>query len=335
VIYENDIVLIVVHYGDIRITLEFIESYYNSSIKPNLIIISNMDKNNTSELYEKIKMFFGDKVYYAIDVKDLQNSKEIVKEKKILLVRLGINAMWAGANNVGIFIAQKLYKPKYFWLLNNDVILEKDTIYNIIKILDLNDDFSAIFTGIYGECDDFTLKDLRTLRYYNSNEKELSANKLKKYQVAMLGGASLIIKNDIFESYPFIDESYYFYWEDVDIGKRILIKGKKIKNISEIKVFHKQGASTNFEDTLYLDYRARLKFIKKYYNNFWVIYNRLLIALVMCLRILFVPILELKNKIGIKKRVKMYSKAMLAAIKPIYNFECDYLTRNIIKRINL
>ena len=85
----------------------------------------------------------------------------------------------------------------------------------------------------------------------------------------------MLIKSDIFKEFGFLEESYFLYYEELDIAMRIRSK-YQIAYASKSIIFHKEGGSlgsssrktvNKSEVAEYYGFRSRLLFMKRFFPN--------------------------------------------------------------------
>lgn len=80
-------------------------------------------------------------------------------------------------------------------------------------------------------------------------------------------GCCMLIPMSILDKVGLFDESYFLYWEDVDLSQRIRKAGYNIYLAPEAKIWHKNGGSTGGSGSEFHQYyqeRNRLKFALHY-----------------------------------------------------------------------
>jgi GT2 family glycosyltransferase len=213
--------IIILNWNGLQDTLECIESVFKLNYENYEIVI--VDNGSSDDSAENIK-----KIYPTITI--IKNSK---------------NLGYTGGNNLGIRYALK-NGSDYVWLLNNDTIVEKDSLKYLIKTFDTSKEVGLVSPIIY---------------YYNAPEKiqfcgwvvdwmncevkEPSANEIiiKKEFIegrdVCLWGTALVIKSDVIKKIGFLDEKYFAYWEDIDYSIKALRAG--FRNVIEINshIYHK------------------------------------------------------------------------------------------------
>lgn len=101
-------------------------------------------------------------------------------------------------------------------------------------------------------------------------------------------GAFYLIRRELFESLSGFDERFFLYLEDVDLSRRVLDSGFRIRYLSGVGATHVGGGtSAQIPDTrLYLSLRARLTFADKHFG-------RLGVLLITMVTVLIEPIVRL------------------------------------------
>ena len=107
-----NVVLLLLNYNDYKTTIEFLLKVKEYNTISKIIVIDN---KSTDKSLEELNKFVNDK----IDV--------ICTDK---------NGGYGYGNNFGAKYAEKKYNPNYFIISNPDVIVEEETIINILKCIE-------------------------------------------------------------------------------------------------------------------------------------------------------------------------------------------------------
>lgn len=202
-----------------------------------ILIIENSD---FPELKEKIE-------------KKFQNCKVIINKN---------NDGYGKAANLGF---QQL-KSKYVFILEPDIIISNKQLVDIEnEILNCDEDF-ALATPIFDDLIDFNNNN-----NFDSdlNSKDLRINNNEnKTKIDLIKGCSLIINLEKFENKNVFDENFFFFYEDIDLCKRVKKMKENIFVFNKIKIFHEgaKGVSTNINEN-YNDFRNWNFFWSKYYYH--------------------------------------------------------------------
>ena len=199
----------------------------------------------------------------------------------LILIQTGENLGFAVGNNVGIKYAMTKDNFDYIWLLNNDTVMNKDALTQLI-----NNIKSCSGVGVVGS---------KLLKYHKYNfiqttgggrifpwigiEKGIAVNQEDKGQwdkeiiLDYITGASFLTKTDVVHHVGLIDEKFFLYWEDADWCERIKIKGYQLNYAYKSKIWHKETATIGIRSPVqdYYGTKNALIFMERYYKKYWVL----------------------------------------------------------------
>lgn len=179
--------------------------------------------------------------------------KEIKEEpywkNKFTLILNDSNTGYAKANNQGI----KKAKGKYILLLNNDTVVHKDALQNLLKFADKNSDAGVIGSRLLNidgslqmSCYHFPTI-TNAIREYWLGKKGL----FEKYApsgnlsvtVDSVVGAAFLITPSARKKVGNLDERYFAYFEDIDYCRQTWKVGLKVYYLPESVITHYHGAT--------------------------------------------------------------------------------------------
>ena len=220
-----------------------------------------------------------------------ENLKKIIEKKyKNTNVVLQKNIGYGNAINLG----SKFVKTKYFFTMNPDTVIYKDTLILLLRGCSNIKKFGAI----------------------SPNYKE---NKKKKYDSIIeekktLTGGAMLFQTSIFKKIGGFDKNIFLYYEDNDYFTKCRKMGLKLYQINNSYHFHKKksSGSATFKTIKEKDYAYFLtgwhgQWSKFYYHKK---YNGYFSALKICLPNLLVNIIQLivNFPINLKKTKYIYFK---------------------------
>ena len=216
----------------------------------------------------------------------VEKIKDWIKDKPaVTLLETGKNIGFAGGNNVGIrFALSKGFD--YFWILNNDTVVEPDALHYMVEEMRVRPD-----AGICGS----------TILYYHDRHRiwamgaaynkwfaegrHLEVNKtydkgrIDKYQklerkLDYIVGASMLVSRAFLQAVGLMCEDYFLFFEEMDWAMRA--RGRyRMALAPKAVVYHKVGSSITKSEggkqrrfNLMADYyatRNRLAFTRKYF----------------------------------------------------------------------
>ncbi|AEH25419.1 glycosyltransferase family 2 protein [Pyrococcus yayanosii] len=216
---------------------------------------------------------------------------------------------------------QDRIRGRYLLILGPDTILKENTIKNLIKFMDtmpnagaatgklLNPDGSPqlyyfrfwdikmvfYINTIIGHIIDRFLFSYKKRRYYLGHN--LDVNSL--IEVDQPPGACLILRPEIvLKDGYIIDPQFPYYYNDVDLCKRIWDRGYKIYLVPNAEVIHDHGSSFKKADPEWktLEFiKSQIRYFRKYHRNkVWLL--KLIIILDYALRVFMLSLLYLFGK---------------------------------------
>lgn len=162
------------------------------------------------------------------------------------LERLTSNVGFAAANNMGADWA----RGRWLALLNTDAFPEPDWLEKLLQAAATHEEFSFFASRqlqanapelLDGAGDSYHISGLGWRRYYNlrSENHALQAEEV----FSPCGAAALYLREDFLQAGGF-DQDYFSYFEDVDLGFRLRLNGKKCLYVPQAVVRHVGSAST-------------------------------------------------------------------------------------------
>ena len=156
---------------------------------------------------------------------DFELKKSIENEfKNVECFVLDQNFGYGKSNNLGL----KKVTTKYALILNPDATLHSSTLENFLKAVKQIPKFAIM--GPY-------IQDKK-----NNNEKNYLKN-LAPVPAVNVKGFAMFLNLSEFKDIGFFDENFFFYFEEIDLCRRLTNNGKKIYLVPEIIIHHDGGAS--------------------------------------------------------------------------------------------
>ncbi len=270
--------IVLVNYNTPDDTIECIDSILGSSvIDISIVVIDNSQSNdsinkinswvkgeylpdyNTPHLIannlsgkkpESIQLIHTDNIQNYI-----HENKNQANPYKLTIIKNSNNVGFAAANNIGIKYALQ-FSPLYLWLLNNDTIIKKDSLKQLINYYDEANN-KKIKIGLIGSKIMFysnpeiiqavgdRFNYLTTRAYHiGLNQKDIGQYDDKKLQIDYPYGASIFLNSEYIRTVGLMNEDYFLYFEEIDWVTRGNKKGYKTSICTKSLVYHKQGIST-------------------------------------------------------------------------------------------
>lgn len=195
----------------------------------------------------------------VVDNASRDGSPEMVSLRfpDVKLIRSCVNAGFGAANNLGAREAA----GKYLFLLNSDAMLTEDTAAGLLSFLEKNTGYAAAGPGVL--LPDRTRQPkicgpLPTMRRIFNDALLLSAlfpgvdffqgmhmdrPTAKVTPVGWLSGVCMLIRREPFETAGGFDERFFLYAEDMDLCRRLGIRGWKLAHVDDFAIVHECGGS--------------------------------------------------------------------------------------------
>lgn len=219
--------IIIVNWNGFRDTLECVDSVLSMSYKNILIVI--IDNNSLHEEGAKLTNFY----------KDNNNIKVITNEQ---------NIGFCAANIVAYnYLKSKSIDFKWLCLLNNDTIVDKFWLENLLKFV--KESKCHIISSKMIQYHDRTLMDNAGHFILNTGEilpigygDNINNHTLSKPNIGCCGGAAFY-NHEMIKTIGFFDEYFVNGYEDAEFSYRAFLSGYQCVYNPEAIVYHKGGNS--------------------------------------------------------------------------------------------
>ena len=170
--------------------------------------------------------------YQVILVENSNNSelkKSIEREfTNVECILTGENFGYGKANNIGL----KKVKTKYALILNPDATLHASALENFFKEIKQIPEFAIIGPRIQEKKD---------------KNKKIDSYSSSPILVKNVKGFAMFLNMSEFQDIGFFDENFFFYFEEIDLCRRLVNSHKKIYLVPSIKIHHTGGQSHSKE----------------------------------------------------------------------------------------
>ncbi len=270
--------------GKIKVQSEFFN--YNSKNKPVKIFIYTNKELKSSEIS------FADFYNYS--------------GAKITLIKNDKNYGFAIGNNIGIEHAINTLNSEYILLLNNDTVVDKDFLTELVNVAKTNENIGFVGPKVYIYNDKNTLQvaggAVVDLKYGEVDEiayHQFDDGNFDHYiEPDYIGGTCILCKKEVIEKIGMLDPTYFMYWEDADWCFRGHKFGYKSVYAFKSMIWHKYGASSETPFKIYYFTRNRLYFMKKNISHLNFIRFSIFLAGVTffkCLKLIYQNNLEMSK----------------------------------------
>jgi GT2 family glycosyltransferase len=187
------------------------------------------------------------------------------EDPELSILETGRNLGFAAGNNAGIRSVLQHRLPDAFWLLNSDTVVEEATLPGLMAGLTANARVGAVGTVI---CD---AKSPHHLQSWGGGWVSPWvgipwACRGPRNRLNYLCGASLLLRTEALQQVGWLDEGFFFYFEDADYSFRLRQAGWLLSVAPDARVFHRGGGSigSQSEQAARLYRISLIRFLRKH-----------------------------------------------------------------------
>ena len=295
-----------------------------------------------SQDYDNYRIIF-------VDNGSKDKSAEFVKEKlpKIDVISLDKNTGFAKGNNIGMHKAFEDLEVEYVAILNNDAMVKKNWLSEMIKVIAQDDKIGSVAPKIKKYFKRNIIDSIGNAIHLDGGGVSNYINEIDNGQFDNIkeifgpSGCSCMYSRKMLEDVQmkddFFDNNFFAYFEDIDLNWRARLRGWKSFFAPNAVVYHKHSETTG----LYSPFKA---FHTNRNRYFVIIKNYPLFLLPKAIFYLFSgyfhsafsiaknkgPSARLVEKSGISKAVRIIIKGWIDVVKylPIMLKKRFYIMRN-------
>lgn len=253
-----------------------------------------------------------------------QNSKEHPDEilskayPNLTLVKSKTNLGFTGGNNLAV----KYAKGEYIFCVNNDTIIPRTLIEDLLKPFSEHSNIGIVSPQIiyfhaptiiqyagYTVINNITGRNIAIGKHQDRTIAKFN----KQYETAYAHGCAMMIPYKVIADVGFLAEDFFIYYEELDFSQRVKDAGYKIWYNGATNILHKESVTTGKNSTFkeYYHTRNRLLFMRRHSKSAHTIFLHW---------IFFMTAVALKRTIehivrGKFKHLKEFYKAILWNLK--------------------
>lgn len=288
--------IIVVNWNGWRDTLECLESLYQIEYPTYHVIV--VDNGSEDESVSRIREYCEGSItvkspfvkyspdnkpirifeHLAAGEKELPDAWEEYNEntpnRRLTLIINGQNAGFAEGNNIGMRFAQRVQTPDYVLLLNNDVVVDRMFLTNLVSVGEMNDRIGFVGPKIYHYSNRNILQYTGggTIKFHKGwaspvgwGEEDFGQFNFDS-DVDYVAGVCILCRRSVIDAIGLMSPDYFLYWEETDWCRRGYLAGFASWYTHRSAIWHKGEASNIGSRSIYYYTRNRFLFMKKYAN---------------------------------------------------------------------
>jgi GT2 family glycosyltransferase len=182
------------------------------------------------------------------------------------IIQSPANLGFGAGNNLGIRRALER-DPKYIWLLNNDTLVQPNTLSALVATAEADTSLGAVGSVLhYADAPD-------KVQAWGGGRVNLWTGTSRHFRspvswqsLDFLTAASVLIPTRVLKQVGLFDERYFMYWEDTDLSFRIRGAGWKLGVAEKAVLLHKESSSSGSKSPRF-DYYITvngLRFVRKF-----------------------------------------------------------------------
>jgi len=189
----------------------------------------------------------------------------------LIFIQTGENLGFAGGDNVALRMILNRNEKCFVWLLNPDMVIEKDSLMVLIESMkSFSKEEIVLGTTVK------SYKKPNKILFYGGAKINLILGNvffIKKIddikELSYISGGSFFTLIDNFKKFGELPENYFLYWEDADWCTNFINKGGNLFVSSKSICYDKGGNSIgrNSYSAEYYYTLNYLKYLNKYYSN--------------------------------------------------------------------
>ena len=308
--------IILVNYNGWADSIECVESLFKLNYKNvEIVLVDNASPNNS---VQQIKAWAKGDLEHVPKRKELAQLSLPVRPKPLTvqyvnasgelfnnelsydftLIEADENKGFSNGNNLGIRYAMNKGDADYFWILNNDTVVEPDSLSSLIERYKSEENLGILGAKVkyYFQPNMIQCAGGGTYNKWLAYSKQVGNQQIdkgqfdnKNIQLDLIIGASMFVDINFIEKVGELSEDYFLYYEEQDWVERSKKLGFHLGYEPGAIVYHKEGQSIGASQ---LDlkgisrlsdfYYARNKIIltKKYFSLFCLLTVKLSFVLI-------------------------------------------------------
>jgi GT2 family glycosyltransferase len=284
--------VIILNWNGWRDTLECLESLYQIEYDNYEVIL--LDNGSVDSSLQEIRKYVENK--RSVESKNLRNPTHAPLElleytklqaekldssahrassnRRLILIKNDKNYGFAEGNNIGIRFALRAHNPDYILLLNNDTVVDRFFLKELVEAAERDDKIGFVGPKIYyydyHERSDVINVAGSYLDMLRGNPARVGSGEIdrgqydKTVQVDYVEGSCLLIKKDVLDKIGLLNSKYFAYWEETDLCRRGSKAGYKSIYCHSSKIWHKIKSQSPNPKIIYYLSRNKLWFMKEH-----------------------------------------------------------------------
>lgn len=284
--------IIILNWNGWKDTIECLESLYQITY-PNydVIVVDNGSEDKSTENVKEYtegrievnsKFFRYDPSNKQIKIleygrKEAEEGGDFAKEKyfsklspnkKLILIKNEKNYGFCEGNNIAIRYALRALNPDYLLLLNNDTVIDKNMLEELVKVAESDPEIGIAGSKNYlydepnviqfaGGLIDYNFGSVPGIGYGLIDEGQYDEIR----DVGFVDGSACLIKKRVIDKVGMLDPDYFAYYDDPDLCVRAYRAGYRSVYVPKARMWHKVSRTAGSMSPLFVYFTSRNRFL--------------------------------------------------------------------------
>lgn len=211
----------------------------------------------------------GDAMMWIVDNNSPDDSIRVLREgiaaremgHIVRLIESPVNGGFGAGNNIAFREMLNLTEPpSYLYLLNPDAIPDPGVVDTFLNFMVAHPHVGVVGGALHDEQNNRQCSTFRFPSLLSEIESFLKlgivTKLLRNYRVPMeetltqatpvdwVTGANMVIRREVLEQVGWFDETFFLYWEEIDLCRRVRNAGYEIYFVPNAAVLHVSGVTT-------------------------------------------------------------------------------------------
>lgn len=263
---SKSVAIIILNWNGWRDTIECLESLYQNNYQNYSVIV--VDNNSDDESVQKIKEYCNGEIKVESPFFNYDSSKKPINfvettpnldikihdfkssSGSLILVKNDKNEGFAEGNNIGIRYAINNLNSDYILLLNNDTVVDKNFLVEMLKVAENDDKIGVAGPKIYYYDEPNKIWfaggkiSWKCCRGLNIGNNEIDTWQYEKVtEVEYVSGCAFLIKKEVVEKIGLFEKIFFLYFEEIDWTLRASKFDYKSVYVPKGRIWHKVSRS--------------------------------------------------------------------------------------------
>ena len=263
---SKSVAIIILNWNGWRDTIECLESLYQNNYQNYSVIV--VDNNSDDESVQKIKEYCNGEIKVESPFFNYDSSKKPINfvettpnldikihdfktsSGRLILVKNDKNEGFAEGNNIGIRYAINNLNSDYILLLNNDTVVDKNFLVEMLKVAENDDKIGVAGPKIYYYDEPNKIWfaggkiSWKCCRGLNIGNNEIDTWQYEKVtEVEYVSGCAFLIKKEVVEKIGLFEKIFFLYFEEIDWTLRASKFDYKSVYVPKGRIWHKVSRS--------------------------------------------------------------------------------------------